>query len=138
MDRADIELMHYGVKGMKWGRRRTDAQLAAAAKKREAASDDAKKVMDIKAKVGKKGDVSALSNDELKAVNERLNLEQQFTRMNVKPQTKGRTFITKMISEPKARRKTMENLESLGESRLAQAGKLVVGAAALGRSLEKL
>lgn len=38
-DSAEEFLAHYGVKGMKWGRRRTDAQLERAAAEREAGSD---------------------------------------------------------------------------------------------------
>jgi hypothetical protein len=62
-------LEHYGTKGMRWGVRR----------KRRAgkASDDAKEV-----KLLKKKPVSQLSNQELKKANERLTLEQNFSRMN--------------------------------------------------------
>ena len=97
MDRADIELMHYGVKGMKWGVRRSDAQLAKAAKKREASSDDANEVADLRSKTKGPAGVSTLSNAELKTINERMNLEQNFANLSSKEaernMTKGQKFV---------------------------------------------
>lgn len=59
-------LEHYGVKGMQWGVR-----------KKRSLSDDAKKVA---ANRGRKA--SELSNQQLRELNERLNLEQNYNRMN--------------------------------------------------------
>jgi hypothetical protein len=67
MDEVDDFLEHYGVKGMQWGVRRTRAQL----------SEDASRARQLK-----KRSVSSLSNQELKIVNERRNLEQNYTRLN--------------------------------------------------------
>lgn len=73
-------LAHYGVKGMKWGIRRTPAQLAAASKD----SEEAQRI----AKIAKTSGTKALSNDELRELNTRLQLEQQY--MKLQPQNKGR------------------------------------------------
>lgn len=72
------ELIHYGVKGMQWGVRRTRAQI-------DADSDDAAKKKETQAKISKnRGSTDPLSNAELKAFNERLNLEQNYRQLMVK------------------------------------------------------
>lgn len=53
----DLDLKQYGIKGQKWGVRRSDAQIARAAEKR----------------------TSDLSNDELKSAVRRMNLEKQYS-----------------------------------------------------------
>lgn len=74
-------LQHYGVLGMKWGIRRSKTQLDRAAgrraKRQSIWSDDARTVSDLKAK-GR----NQMSNAELKKVNERLRLEQEYSRLN--------------------------------------------------------
>ena len=69
------QLVHYGIKGMKWGVRRTDAQLARARGKSEQKSEDAR------IKATRKNDSKnrrKLSDAELKQKIERLKLEKQF------------------------------------------------------------
>lgn len=79
------ELYHYGIKGMKWGIRRyqnKDGSLTAAGKKREKNktrgwSKDAKRANNIKKK-----SVHQMTNAELKELNKRINLEQEYSRLN--------------------------------------------------------
>lgn len=79
-------LKHYGILGMKWGVRRSDKEIARANRRRAAKgepvtpSEDAKKALRSKAKAEESG-VEALSNDELKELNERLNLESSYERL---------------------------------------------------------
>lgn len=73
---ADDVLKHYGVKGMRWGVTRTDAQLAKSAAKKEV-SDDFKSVASNQAKIKVSG-TKSLSNKELQAVITRANLEKQY------------------------------------------------------------
>lgn len=116
-------LEHYGVKGMKWGKRRSRAErLQARAEKTEAAkkvtvetkpggrglkatggkgrdaSEDA-----IKAAVGKqiakKSGVDALSNQELQAVVQRMNLEQQYAKLSKGQQSDGQKFMEKWLKD---------------------------------------
>lgn len=61
------ELKHYGIKGMKWGVRRDDRQLRRA---RGDISEDF-----IVSRRNKKKPIPQLSNAQLKALNERLQLE---------------------------------------------------------------
>lgn len=74
-------LQHWGVKGQKWGVRRyqnKDGSLTPAGKKRyDSMSDDAKTVADLRKK-----SVSEMSNAELKKYNERVRLEQEYSRLN--------------------------------------------------------
>lgn len=69
---------HYGVKGMQWGIRND--------RNRVRVSSDFKKTAPHR---GKK--VHSLSNKQLKAVNERINLEQNYSRMNPTTVKKGAT-----------------------------------------------
>ena len=78
-------LAHHGVKGQRWGVRRTKAALARAAKRegRPASPEHARAAALSKKKR------SELTNDELKFLNERKNLEQNFDRLNPSIVAKG-------------------------------------------------
>jgi len=75
---VDDFLEHYGVKGMKWGVRR-DRPSVPGSKDHETASALRTKVT--------AGGTKALSNQELQTLVNRMNLEQQYSRLN--PQTKS-------------------------------------------------
>ena len=71
------ELYHHGVLGMKWGRRRARSTSVSSSKKsRKRISDDASE-----ARVIKKKKVNQMSNSELKKLNERMNLEQNYSNL---------------------------------------------------------
>lgn len=84
------ELYHYGIKGMKWGIRRTPQQLGHKTKKskEDRMSDDAKKAKSLKKKK-----VYELSNSELKELNKRLNMEKQYRDLNPSVIKKGVKFV---------------------------------------------
>ena len=90
----EYELSHHGIKGMKWGVRRfqnKDGSLTSAGKKRnktEGWSDDAKTAHDIKSK-----SVKQMSNAELKKLNERTRLEQEYSRLNPSAVKKGWGYV---------------------------------------------
>ncbi|QBZ73570.1 hypothetical protein SEA_ROSAASANTEWAA_6 [Streptomyces phage RosaAsantewaa] len=68
----DEVLAHYGVKGMKWGVRRSRSQID-----KPPASDDAKSAAATRKKL-KEGGTSSLSNQELKAYLERMDLVKRY------------------------------------------------------------
>lgn len=75
------ELQHYGVLGMKWGRRKDKGNSAVGkSSSDENASEDAKAASAAKAKVKTTG-LSSLSNKELQTLNERMNLEANYSRL---------------------------------------------------------
>lgn len=88
-------IAHHGVKGMRWGVRRyqkPNGSLTAAGKKRYSRKDkwseDAKTASQIKKK-----SVNQMSNAELKKINERTRLEQEYSRLNPKGIKKGWKYV---------------------------------------------
>jgi hypothetical protein len=77
---AEIELEHFGKKGMKWGVRRSP---------KPGASEDAQRTTAYK-KTAKRGGTKALSTKELQDLVTRMNLEQQYSRL-----AKGNSAVTK-------------------------------------------
>lgn len=75
----DYEIVHFGVKGMKWGVVRGDAPGSTKTR----ASADATRAKEYKtaARTGP-GKTDALSTKELKALVERMNLEQQYSKLS--------------------------------------------------------
>ena len=81
------ELYHFGVKGMKWGVRKSRSSSSSSKKKRSKTygwSDDAKEAYRIKQKK-----VNQMSNAELKKLNERRNLERNYQQLNPNAIKKG-------------------------------------------------
>lgn len=75
---------HHGILGMKWGKR--EAEGASDAPK-ETDSTDSREVSRVKAKVSANG-LNSLSNPELKALTNRLNLEKQYSDLTKQPPKK--------------------------------------------------
>lgn len=107
-------LQHYGIKGMRWGVRRSPDQLARARKggkfkdtPKNMQSKDAavvKKATDkIQKKKKKPDDVSALSNDELQDVILRLTLETQYNKLqnpqNAQKKSEGQKQAERMLTD---------------------------------------
>lgn len=87
------DVLHYGVLGMKWGVRRTEAQLARARKKaakQEPDHDDYKKAHSGKS-------YRAMSNQELRDANNRLNMEKQYKDL-IRKTNKGKKIVTGFIA----------------------------------------
>ena len=80
MNQNNNELKHYGVLGMRWGVRK--AQYDSAGRKRPKnlyISKDSKKATNIRKK-----NVNQMSNQELKDVNKRLQLEREYSNLTHK------------------------------------------------------
>ena len=83
-------LEHYGIKGMRWGVRRTDKELARARRAKAERSDTPKSKSDSsknsRGNIGKRS--SELSDKQLKDTVARMQLEQQYARMTPKSTTR--------------------------------------------------
>lgn len=143
------DLRQYGVPGMRWGHRKPHGappgpasevtikatpgkKIKTSGGKEVPASDDA-----IKARVGrqvaKKSTTDALSNAELQAVVNRMQLEASFRRLSTEDKTAGERFIQRFFFNQKAREKDLANIESL-----YGAGATAVTAAKVGRDIKNM
>lgn len=111
----DDVLEHYGVKGMKWGVRRTPEQLgrARAARKARKAEAKAQKKADqsrppsadaVEAatyrRVAKNAGTASLSNKELDILLKRMNLEQRYvTALGSDSKSLGRVFVESIMDQ---------------------------------------
>lgn len=92
---GENSLAHYGIRGMKWGVRRyqnKDGTLTAAGKKRysEDESEDHKKAHSSKS-------VKSMSDAELRNRLNRLQMEQQYSKLSSSDVNKGKQFLDKAI-----------------------------------------
>lgn len=89
-------LQHYGVLGMKWGVRRSQKQLARINKKakRQNWSEDAVDAARVKTKK-----VKQMSNAELRKLNERTRLENEYSNLRKGKPSAGRKFVSEVSRE---------------------------------------
>lgn len=88
-------LYHYGVLGMKWGRRKSrTSSSGTGSKRRSNKSDDY-----VRAKTLKKKKLSQLSNAELKELNNRMQLESQYKNLKKQNISTGRKFVQDVAYE---------------------------------------
>jgi hypothetical protein len=90
------DLYHFGILGMKWGRRNSKATGKPTAKKTSsdgADSEDHLKKLSLKNKK-----LSAMTNAELKAFNERMQLERTYKDLTKTEISPGRKFVNELIA----------------------------------------
>lgn len=91
------ELYHHGILGMKWGIRRfqnKDGSLTAAGKKR--AQQDTEEVNEDYKKAHTSKNINTMSNQELKDVNKRLQMENEYSKLTTN-NTAGKKFVTGVL-----------------------------------------
>ena len=115
---ADNELYHHGIKGMKWGVRRTPSQLGhdtggidlqKTKKKVEAANTIVNESQNINKKVSSRKqrkiqkqqvqNAKAMTDQELRERVNRLNMEQQYARLSTEQMSAGKVNVDRVLSE---------------------------------------
>lgn len=131
----NTNLAHYGVKGMKWGVRRTPAQLRASRKERKASKAEAKKkAKQEKADAGKsaarkkleKVDLDNIGDKELRQIVNRAKLEQEFSQVLSGP-AKQKSNIGKKFEEQLSQKVVNETLKTVSPAAIALGAKVLAG-----------
>lgn len=98
---APRDAVQYGIKGMRWGVRRSDKELNAARKdgKKQPADEDAVNAVKTAQKINSAGSLNVVSSKELQQLVNRMNLEKQYVNLTTETpsQQKGKSFALKLI-----------------------------------------
>lgn len=100
-------LVHHGIKGMKWGVRRTPEQLGHAPSKKRKISikiskSEPKKQTTQKASsesAKKKKSVKEMSDEEIRKVINRIELERKYTSLTAPQQSKGKKIVKDILAK---------------------------------------
>jgi hypothetical protein len=91
LDRSTRDYIeHFGIKGMRWGERKDRGDSGSHV------SEDHAKATELKKVVSKHG-TAALSNNDLKLLVDRQNLESQHSRLNPEQQKAGEKFLKELL-----------------------------------------
>lgn len=108
------ELMHHGIKGMRWGVRRTQAQLGhkptSSSKSASSKSDSSKlskhkrlRKNELKTAAPKKKKLSEMSEEEINKKIERMRLEKTYkqliSELNPQKASKGKQFVLRVLEK---------------------------------------
>lgn len=98
------ELYHYGVLGMKWGVRKERKKSGKKKKARLVLESPFKpkpkqQTSSTQEKSSSRRSISDMSDDELRALINRMQLERQYKQMIAQPPSKGKAFVKKFLAE---------------------------------------
>ena len=96
------QLYHYGIMGQKWGLRRyqkPDGTRTAEGKKRDGIEKVKPSEDHIKSRESKSKSPEGLSNDELRKLNERLQLEAAYKNLTTEKIQKSESFVKKALKD---------------------------------------
>lgn len=82
-------LMHFGILGMHWGRKRGVKNKSPVNEHEDY----------IKKNELKKKNIKEMSNVDLKALNERIQLERQFKQLSKQEMSAGKKFVTEIVTK---------------------------------------
>lgn len=117
-------LAHWGVKGMRWGIRRSDAELARAS---GSSSVDAIRARETLTSISRAGSLSAASDSDLNHLINRINTEKRYTDIQSSTLSKGHTQIKTLLSVGDTANKALDFAKS-------PAGKLLAASLGLNKS----
>lgn len=118
LDNEDF-LEHFGIKGMKWGVRHAIGPEGRVSSKRVITpSSDAQQVHALRTK-----HVSELSNQELRQLTQRVDLEQKYSKINPTTVKRGKLAIAEVI----ATGALITGVYNLATSNAAKAGYKIIG-----------
>ena len=108
------ELYHFGIKGMKWGVHK-DRKRSVRTKRSKSDSSDYSESRDLLTK-----SPNQLSNAQLRKINERLNLEQQYSNLTKTQKQNGQSFMGRVQGQLKnvAANEVSKGLVDLGKMAL--------------------
>lgn len=98
-----VEMYHYGIKGMRWGVRKNKPLNIGALK---SGTDSANNIVregrtlnkSVRGIRSRKTDLSKMTDDELRAKVNRMNLEQQYDRLSSSETARGRSYVDDTLS----------------------------------------
>jgi len=93
LELQDTKLAHWGVKGMRWGIRRSDAELARASGE----STDAIRARETLTSIQKSRSLATASDADLNHLVNRINLEKRYADINPSTATKGHNAIKTLL-----------------------------------------
>jgi hypothetical protein len=98
MTHTNTTLQHYGIKGMRWGVRRTDAQLGRVRRQKTSNDVNVKKASSSSSTSTKKRKITdEMSDDELIRRIKRLQMEKQYAQLTAKEVSPGRKFVKDVL-----------------------------------------
>lgn len=132
-------LSHHGVLGMKWGHRRGSSESSSSESKSSVpthASNDHVQAESHKSTLNKHG-LKALSNDDLKQLNERMQLEQTYRNLNGQKPTKFETGH-KQVKKILAVGKTLNDINAIATSPVGKAARAAYKTQSTGKTAYKV